>query len=198
MRVTVFGANGRTGRLVVDGALQRGWQVVAVVRREPDPALPVAAAVVVGDPRDPGVIAGAIAGSGAVVSALGPVAEVTRTEVSETTATIVQVVSSGTTRRLILPANSSVFSDGEVTGEYANVAAEHRRDVATVRGSDIDWTVVVTGFLSDDQATGRVAVAVDEMPAAEWVTRGDFAATMLDAIDHADWVGHLIGVANPA
>jgi uncharacterized protein YbjT (DUF2867 family) len=82
MRVAVFGATGRTGRLVVEAAIDRGYQVVAAVGRAPDPfdeRVQVAAV----DFAQTGSIEKAISGTEAVISALGPVASVTRTEISE-------------------------------------------------------------------------------------------------------------------
>jgi uncharacterized protein YbjT (DUF2867 family) len=71
--VVVFGASGRTGRLLVEQALAAGHAVTAFVR---DPArLPVTHArlrVVRGDVRDPQRVAEAVAGQDAVLSALGP------------------------------------------------------------------------------------------------------------------------------
>jgi putative NADH-flavin reductase len=199
MRITVFGATGRTGRLVVAGAVTRGWEVAAVARRRPDEPFPAGVAVVVGSPANTGVVAGAIAGSQAVISALGPIAEVTVAEVSDATAKIVRVLEeSRTPRRFVLPANASVFSDAPVTGRYANVAAEHRRNVATVRSAQrLAWTVVAAPVLVDDPPTGLVDVAVDAMPAGRTLTRADFAATMLDALGEDAWVGRVIGVADP-
>jgi putative NADH-flavin reductase len=199
MRITVFGATGRTGKLIVAQALARGWQVAAVGRRPPDEPFPPGAAVIVGRPADRGVVAGAIAGSEAVVSALGPIAEVTVTEVSDMTAAIAHVLrQEREPRRFVLPGNASVFSEAPVTGRYANVAAEHRRNVETVRSAEgLAWTVVAAPILVDDPATGRVDVVLDAMPPGRTLTRADFAATMLDAIDNDAWIGHVVGAANP-
>jgi putative NADH-flavin reductase len=199
MRITVFGASGRTGRLLVADALARGWEVAAVARRPPDQPLPPKAAAIVGSPANEGVVAGAIAGSQAVVSALGPVAEVTVTEVSEATAVIAHVLQQDSVRRrFVLPANASVFSDAPVSGRYANVAAEHRRNVAMVRSTaGLAWTVVAAPVLTNDPATGRIDVVLDAMPAGRTLTRGDFAATMLDGIANDAWTEHVVGAANP-
>jgi putative NADH-flavin reductase len=196
MRLAVFGANGRTGRLVVEEANRRGMQVAAVMRRPPETAFPDGVAVIVVNPAGRGVIAGTVAGTEAVVSALGPVAMATQTEISDLTTTIVRVLEAGEPRRLILPANVSVFSDADVTGRFANVAAEHRRNVATARASDLDWTVVAPATLTDEPPTGRVVTAIDAKVEGRTLTRRDFAATMLDAIEREDWVHHVVGAAN--
>ena len=196
MRAVVLGITGRTGHIVVDLAVERGIDVVALVRHElespPDPRV----AVTVLDLRDQDAIAPALAGADAVVSAIGPVTGVTVTEVSEATQAVVDAMIRAGVRRIVAAANGKVLTTDEVTGEYANVAAEHRRNAAILAASGLDWTVLAAPFLTDEPARGDVATAVDAKPPARSLTRADFAATLLDALAHEEWVGHIIGVAN--
>ena len=72
MRVTVLGATGATGSLVVPAALAAGHEVTVLVRdparlRDVDPAVHVE----VGDARDPESAARAVAGAEAVISTIG-------------------------------------------------------------------------------------------------------------------------------
>ena len=196
MLVVVLGTTGRTGRIVADVALERGLDVVALVRHEPERPLDARAAVSVVDLRDQDVIAPELAGADAVVSAIGPIAGVTVTEVSEATQAVVDAMVRAGVRRIVAAANGKVLTDDEVTGEYANVAAEHRRDAAILAASGLDWTVLAAPFLTDDAATGAVATAVDAKPPARSLTRGDFAAALVDALDRDEWIGHIVGVSN--
>ena len=73
MKIVVIGANGATGRLVVDEALARGHEVVAFVRdaaqvTRTDARLTVAQ----GDALDPVSVTAALEGADAVISAIGP------------------------------------------------------------------------------------------------------------------------------
>jgi putative NADH-flavin reductase len=196
VRVVVLGTTGRTGSIVADLALDQGTDVVALVRHEPDPPLDARVAVTVLDLRDQDAIAPELAGADAVVSAIGPVAGVTVTEVSESTQAVVDAMTRAGVRRIVAAANGKVFTDDEVTGEYANVAAEHRRDAAILAASGLDWTVVAAPFLTDDPATGDVGTVVDGKGPGRSLTRADFAAVLLDALDRPEWVGHMVGVAN--
>jgi len=198
VRIVVFGSTGGTGQQIVHQARARGHEVVAVARRDPDAPFGEGVALVRGRPSDRSVIAGAVAGADAVLSALGPVAGVTTTEISDATQAIVDVLRDDAAARLVVPANSSVCSDRELTGPYANVGEEHRRVVAIVRASSLSWTVLVAPTLSDDPATGEVVSVIDERPPGRTLTRADFAATMLDAIAEPAWIGHVVGVAGPA
>jgi putative NADH-flavin reductase len=196
VRVVVLGTTGRTGSIVANLALDRGMDVVALVRHEPEPPLDPRVAVTVVDLRDQDAIAPELAGADAVVSAIGPVTGVTVTEVSEATQAVVDAMTRAGVRRIVAAANGKVFTDDEVTGEYANVAAEHRRDAAILAASGLDWTIVAAPFLTDDPATGDVGTVVDAKGPGRYLTRADFAATLLDALDHPEWVGHMVGVAN--
>lgn len=197
MRVVVLGTTGRTGSIVADLALDQGTDVVALLRHEPEPPLDARVAVTVLDLRDQDAIAPELAGADAVVSAIGPVAGVTVTEVSESTQAVVDAMTRAGVRRIVAAANGKVFTDDEVTGEYANVAAEHRRDAAILAASGLEWTIVAAPFLTDDPATGDVGTVVDGKGPGRSLTRADFAAVLLEALDRPEWVGHMVGVANP-
>jgi len=72
MKVVVFGATGRTGRLLVEGALARGHGVTAFVRaRERLGDLAARVRAVEGDVLDGGVVSDAVDGQDAVLVALG-------------------------------------------------------------------------------------------------------------------------------
>ena len=197
MRIVVFGASGKTGRLVVAQSAQRGDDVIAFVRDASKQWFPDAVKIQQGQPSDAKVVEEALAGADAVISALGPIAEETTTEISDATRTIVAVMERIGPRRIVIAANPRVFSDTEVTGPYANVAAEHRRDAAILRGSALDWTVVAAAALTDDPATGSYVAVVDGKAPGKSTTRGDFATALLDAIEKDEWVGHVVGVSNP-
>jgi putative NADH-flavin reductase len=197
MRVIVFGASGRTGRLVVGQAIAREHSVTAFVRDASKQWFPDAARVVQGEPSHPKAVEAAIAGNDAVISALGPIAGITVTEISDATRTIADAMERLGLRRLVTAANARVFTDEDVTGPFANVAIEHRRAVAILRASALDWTVVAAPSLTDDAPTGSYLAATDSKAPGRQITRGDFAVAILDALDHADWIRHVIGVTNP-
>ena len=75
MKVTVFGATGAIGRLVVDDLLEAGYDVVAYVRN-PDKVSPHWPAdrvhIVVGAITDPAAVDDAVLRGQAVISTLGP------------------------------------------------------------------------------------------------------------------------------
>ena len=197
MRVIVFGASGGTGRLVVRLGIGRDHEVTAFVRDASKQWFPDAVTIVQGDPGDGKAVEDAIAGNDAVISALGPVAGVTVDEISAATRAIAEAMERIGLGRIVVAANAKVFTDDEVTGPYANVAVEHRRDVALLRASGLDWTVVAAPSLTDDAPMGSYDAAIDAKAIGRQITRGDFALALLDALDRTDWIRHVIGVTNP-
>jgi nucleoside-diphosphate-sugar epimerase len=70
--VLILGANGRFGLAAAQGFAAAGWQVVASVRRAPDPGLPEAARVTTAAIDDAATLAREAAGARIVVHALNP------------------------------------------------------------------------------------------------------------------------------
>ena len=65
MRVTIFGATGRTGRLVVADARRRGLEVAALVRSRAKADFPDGVRIVEGDAREAGHVTDALEGADA-------------------------------------------------------------------------------------------------------------------------------------
>ena len=74
------------------------------------------------------------------------------------------------------------------TGEVWKAYVEAKRDAdAALRSTDLDWTVLRPGKLTDDPATGRVALGPD-VERGE-VTRADVAATVAAVLGDARTIG---------
>jgi putative NADH-flavin reductase len=185
VNLTVLGAAGRTGRSLVVQALERGHSVTAFVR---SPS---------GEPGHADAVRRALEGADAVVSAMGPMGPDPGSEYSDAIGTVVELMTEAGPRRLVISANSRVLDDRELWGQYAAVSAEHRAALAALRAGDLDWTVVCTPMLSDDEPRGAYASAVGERSEGSSITRPDFATAMLDALEHPEWVGRIVDVSNP-
>jgi putative NADH-flavin reductase len=196
MKIVVFGASSRTGRQIVPQAVSRGHDVTAYVRDASKQWFPDAVVVHQGDPSDARSVEKALTGADAVISALGPIAGETESEISDATKTIVDTMERTGPHRLVVAANNTVFSDREVTGEYANVAAEHRRDLTILQESALAWTVMAAPMLNDDPGSGSYDAVIDGRARGRSMARANLAAALLDALTHEDWVRHAIGVAD--
>lgn len=196
MRITVFGAAGRTGRHIVRHGLGEGHDVVAFVRdRAAFDLEDERLRVVEGDARDAQAVESAVAGADAVVSVLALMSADREPEYSDATSTIVDVARRSGVRRIVVTANNDVLSDREVTGDYAAHAREHRRNRATLEASGLDWTIGAAPWVTDDAPTGSYAAIVDAKAPGKRLGAADFATWALDALEHDDWIGHVVGVS---
>lgn len=194
MRVTVFGASGRTGRELVTQGLARGLEVGAFVR---DPSrLPAARDqldVIPGALDDPDALAAAVAGSDAVVSALG-VGRPLRSdpEVVEGVRGIVAAMQRTGARRLVYLSFVGVRDSRRRAGPLIRHAAwrvlrhevaDHEAKEAIVAGSGLDWTIVRAPVLTGGPPTGSWRAGEDVAAGAlPRLPRADVARFMLDQI----------------
>jgi putative NADH-flavin reductase len=196
VRVTIFGATGRTGRLAVAEALRRGLEVTALARNRGRADFDEGVRIVEGDAREAGAVGDALEGADAAVSVMailegtGPI-----TDLSDATRTIVTAMERSGPRRVVIAVNSAVFHDRPVKPPYDVVALEHRRDLAILRASTLDWTALAPTFLTDDEPRGTYTVAADAKAPGAGIPRGDLAIAVLDALDHDEWIGHVVGTA---
>ena len=193
MRVTVFGASGRTGRVVVRLLGERGHEVVGFVRDATEAG--GAVTVVAGDARDVAVVERALDGASAFVSVLSLRSAEDEPEYSDATRTIVEAAARAGVRRAIVTANNEVLTDREVTGEFAAHAREHRRNRETLGSSLLDWTMLAAPWVTDDEPTGSYAWSLDERAPNRRIAVGDLALAVVDALEHDDWIGHVVGVS---
>lgn len=79
------------------------------------------------------------------------------------------------------------------TSDTWRAYVEAKRDADTaLRDSDLDWTIVRPGGLTDDPATGHVLVGSDaDVPRSDGgtVPRADVAAVVVASLDHPSTVG---------
>ncbi|WP_410667871.1 NAD(P)-dependent oxidoreductase [Amycolatopsis sp. cmx-4-68] len=222
MKLTVFGASGGIGRLLLEQATAAGHDVTAVVR---DPAK------VAGHPgrvvsadlltAAPAVLAGAVSGADAVVSAVGPASNATAGVASQGTTKIIRAMREAGVRRLVVVSAAPVgtiaapgrphpprrdpgdrFFLGAVLYPILKAALRPQyRDLAlmedALRDSGLDWTAVRPVQLTDKPPTGRYRTALDRnLPGGRYVARADVAACLLRVLDQPETVGHTVGIAD--
>ncbi|WP_086839400.1 NAD(P)-dependent oxidoreductase [Amycolatopsis kentuckyensis] len=210
MHITVFGANGPTGRLLTGQALAAGHRVSAVTRR-PD-AFPLhhdRLEVIGADVLDPAAVDTAVAGRDAVLSTLGvPAGKEPIHTYSRGTANIVAAMHRHRVRRLAVVSSSGVdphpYSDGgflfnRVLLPYVTrvlgktLYDDMRRMEELVRASTLDWTIVrPSGLYHLPSVTAYTMV--EGHADGRFTARADLAASMLALLDGDRYVGATVGV----
>ncbi|TYL50093.1 SDR family oxidoreductase [Nocardioides sp. BGMRC 2183] len=198
MRIAIVGGHGKIARLLHPLLVAAGHQPVALVRREEyrGELESLGAEVRLLDIENDGeeAFADAFEGCDAVVFAAGggPDGNIERKRTVDLEGSLKSVRGAGARgiRRFVqvsaIDVDKPVPADtGEVWKAY--VVAKRDADVA-LRASDLDWTILRPGRLTDDPATGLVTLTPDAQPAD--VTRADVAATLAAVLDEPASIGH--------
>ena len=197
MKIAVFGGTGKTGRLLIQQALEEGHSVTAYARHPEKLGAPREGLTVIrGELSDAAVIECAVAGADAVISLLGQGRPVKGTPVALGTRTILAAMSAAGVRRIVVIATASAadpkdrlparswlfigFARVVMRPAYDDVVATAR----AVRESDRDWTIVRPPFLRDGPRTGRVRVGyLGDAVTGTYLSRANAADFMLRQLD---------------
>ena len=193
MKIAIFGGTGRTGLLLVEQALEQGYQVVALAR---EPAKLTfqhdALKVVHGDVKDPASVATVVNGVDAVISVLGPTSNAASYEVSLGMENILKAMNQYAVKRIIMSAGAGVGDPDDKPGfvnklinvllkaTAKNVYEDMMKTVAILRSSDRDWTVVRVPMLTDGPKTGKFKVGLVGKGMGSRISRADLASYLLN------------------
>jgi putative NADH-flavin reductase len=197
MKIIVFGANGRTGQLIVTQALAKGHSVTAFVRSASglpqDPHLQV----IEGDVLDFGSVVHAVRGHRAVLSALGANSRKKSEILTNAIPHILEGMRQEYVSRLIVLGAAGVDPDwGKYQNGFTRIGlwlAKHSvllhpfRDQQAqerlITATDLDYTIVRAPRLADGPFTGAYRVLPDALPyGATRINRADVADFMLQQL----------------
>jgi putative NADH-flavin reductase len=218
MRLTVFGATGRTGRPLVEQALRRSHEVTAFVR---DPTgLPPElrnddrVRVVVGDDYTGAGVERAVDGgegppADAVVSVLGQGSGGPDDLLTRAGGHVLDAMDRVGVDRYVTLVGAGVREEGESVslGGRAmgtllklltrSVLEDARAHVETISGSDTEWTVVRGPRLTDGAHTGEFVHGTDiALGTRATAARANVAAFVLDCVEEGLYVHGMPKVAD--
>ncbi len=200
--IAVFGATGRTGRLLLAQAVARGLRVTAFARdqsRLRDLAGKVTA--VEGGVSDLAAVERAVTGRDAVLSALGHVRGSPSDLLASSVSNVVEAMGKSGVRRLVVLTNTAVEdpSDkppvihrilrGTLVLANGEMLKDSLREAEIIARSGLDWTIVRAPLLTDGPLTGRYRVGPLTSGTPLRVSRADVAHFMLSCVTRGDYVG---------
>jgi uncharacterized protein YbjT (DUF2867 family) len=200
-KILVLGATGPTGRQIVSQAIDRGYDVTALVRSPRKAADLKGAKLVVGDARDEKALRQAIKGRDAVISALGTPASPIRdvTLLSTANQALVKAMNAELVSRLItvtgIGAGDSKGHGGFLFDKMIfplllrNVYADKDRQEAIIKNSGLEWTIVRPSILNNK--TERKAIrTLTDLNAFNGgsISRADVARFLLDQVTGDNWM----------
>ena len=182
MRVTVIGGSGRTGRLVVEKLIEAGHTAVAPIRnvRHMAELVKLGAEVRLLDlaASDFDTVVEAIKGSVAVVFAAGSAAgETSELDRTGTLRTVRAAGKAGVKRYVSISAigASTGLSTRSMDAEMKDYYRQKRAAGKHLANSDLDWTIIEPGELTDGAGTGKVEISQQALELNS-VPREDVAA----------------------
>ena len=187
MNLLILGGTGRTGRLVVEKALDEGHAVTVLVRSPEKLASPGSALhVVAGKATDAGDVERAMIGADTVISALGGEGSV----ITDSTRAVITAAHKTGVKRFVVMSSWLVERDRMdalsrlATGLIRGSKIKDKIDgEVLLRRSDLDWTLAYPGPLTDSPPTGFIV----ELPEGarrhitERISRADVAAWLVEA-----------------
>jgi len=196
MKITVFGATGKTGLAIVDQALSRGHCVTSYARSN-DSLGPFEGRIetVVGTLEGFGSISNAVSDSDCVICALGTIDRKPNTVLSDGTKTIIDAMHSQSVRRFVAITSfgcresvdlvpSFIFRELIVKRMAKNIWADKNRQEEIIEQSGLDYTIARPGGLTDKPGTGSYQALPQHQkpPKKIMVSRADVAKFLLDAM----------------
>ncbi len=214
MNIVVFGANGRTGKLLTKQAVAEGHAVTAVTRHpETFPLRNARLHVMRGDVFDLSSVEKAIAGQDAVLSTLGvPYSRKPITLYSQGTAHIVQAMNHYGVRRLVCVSSSAtdpqtryhdtgggfifekILKPIIINSIGRTLYADMQRMETLVMNSDLDWTIVRPSGLFETPTVTDYHVA-EAFIRGRFTSRADLADCMLRQLATDQYLHKAVAVA---
>ncbi|RHW27631.1 SDR family oxidoreductase [Nocardioides immobilis] len=198
MRVVIVGGHGQIARLLHPLLVKAGHEPVALVRNESHRTELEAAGAEVRlldiEQEGADAFARAFAGCDAVVFAAGggPDGNIERKRTVDLEGSLKSAEAARLAGIQRFVQVSAIDVDNPVapdTGEVWRAYVEAKRDAdAALRATDLDWTIIRPGRLTDEPATGRVGLGPDVARAS--VPRADVAAVLAAVLDRPATIGH--------
>lgn len=200
MQVTVFGASGSVGQLVVEALLANDYQVVVFIHRH-DPFEGRSDVIRTnGSIDDAAAVAKAVQGSQAIISTLGSWGTSTKNIVSTGTAQIIAAMTSQNVRRLITLTGASAWCAQDApsrldrlthrllsaaAGKILNDGEQHLK---LLEASSLDWTCLRSPVMTNQPGKGYIlATKLPSLLAS--IPRAAVVKSLVDQLKARDQIG---------
>ena len=204
MRLTILGATGGIGRLLLPLALNQGHEVTAFARApEKISTNGSRLRVLGGDLFNATQMAAAIHGSDAVLSAFGPSTLRRTHQRRDFGRTVVEALREAAVDRFLHVSTAFLFRDGGLVVNvmantlFHNVTVDSRDCENEMAQPDLAWTIVRPPRLLDEPPTHRPRVVSGHLPKRGFtISRADVAAFLLQEVVNPRHIRQVVGISN--
>lgn len=191
-QITVFGANGKVGSLVVSQALSRNYRVVAYVHRSHSFPKHPNLVIQQGDIYDAEDVAKALTGSTAVISALGSWHTPRKDILASGMKNIVPAMEKQGIRRIVTVTGAGAWDEGDsintlqkflhfiLAKAAPKILADGEVHIHLLRASKLDWTVVRSPIMTNRGKKNTYALRMKLPLPFATINRHSVAAALLD------------------
>ena len=201
MKITIFGSTGKTGKILVRKALERGHGVIAFARTPNKLAVEHQELhIVQGDIREGKQVAQAISGSDGVINAVGPTPNSPPDLMTLAAKNIVSAMKQYGVGRLIWATGAAVHAPQDnpmlmhKTIEFLlklispKVLENSLKGAEIIQNSGLDWTIARAPMLTDEPKSGSYYAGFVGSELGRSLSRQNFADFMLDLVEGDDWL----------
>ncbi|MGX6648490.1 SDR family oxidoreductase [Maricaulaceae bacterium MS644] len=191
MNVLVAGAHGAVGSKLVSALQARGHDVTAGVRKENQFAEMTAlgAHSVMLDLSRPEHFDAALSGADAVVFAAGSAGEAVEDVDRDGAIHLTDHAQKSGPRRFVMLSSIGVDRPEKGPEKLQPYLRAKKAADEHLAASDLDWTIVRPGGLTDDGATGRIRTGTQFKGDNAVISRADVAETLAEVLEHPGTVG---------
>ena len=200
MQITVFGANGKVGNLIVSNALQNGIKVKAFVHGKSQLGVSKDLNVISGDIYNINDVENAISGSDAVISALGSWGTPKKDILTMGMKNIIPCMQKYGVKRIV----SLTGTDASVKGEsydifgkfikallklFANkILQDGEHHIQLLIDSELEWTVVRSPVMNEVGLKSKFVLTKSKPMLWETINRKSVAISMVELIRSDDFI----------
>jgi len=209
MKLTLFGAAGRTGRHLLEQALGAGHQVTVLVRSPEkitteSPKLKI----IQGDARDPEKVSQAIEGADAVLATLGPVRGGPMDVMTTSTENIVSAMKAHNVKRIVFTTGAGVPAPEDRPNFMSKlmgflvrtlsraVYEDSLQGARKIMESGLDWTIARAPMLKDGPYNGSYQVGYVGVNMNRNLARGNFAHFVLNQVNDRSYLHKMPAVSD--
>ena len=208
MTITIFGATGMVGKHLVQQALLDGHTVKAFGRNVFTAGFPEHEnlQLIAGALFDGQQVRNAIKGSDAVLSALGGSTDGNDVTRSLGMKNIVEQMEKAGVKRIIAIGGKGILDgvDGILLDDpsyppaFIPVGKEHYKAWKHLEKSNLNWTIIGSPDIIENEATGIFHTRADTPPEPDnnSINAGDLALFMLNHINRSEYSGKRVGISN--